>query len=415
MIIYCEECGESIQTEPEPTDGDTSTLNCRRCNETLIVPHDNLGNQRQMQVAMHSGASEPNFPPNDPTKVLVVDDSKFIRKTIRSIFESDDEIEVVGEAANGIEALEKIAEVDPDVVTLDVNMPEMDGIATIKHVMIKSPRPTVMFSTLTSEGATETFDALRYGAVDFLQKPSQSSSKALETQKEEIIRKIKIASAVKLDNLRFLRCKQVKKEAGTGHPQNYKYVFGLGASEGGYAALLKVIPQLEQNLAAAILVVLYAENRHVDAFVNYLDKISAIRVKRAKDGDLIEGRTCYFASEEEYMTLKNEDDNYRLSVHPNPFPERKGVINMLMFSVAETLGRDAGGIILTGCGQDGVEGMGEMVRCGGITMAQDPENCLCKEMVRRVMEKYAIDKVVTDQMLAAEINSFCQQKIDACA
>jgi two-component system chemotaxis response regulator CheB len=414
MILFCEECGEQCTVDTKCSGGE-QRIRCHHCDETLIVTPNPDIQKKTTQAAVALTPPTEKEPANKTLKVLIVDDSKFIRRSIKDLFATDPQLEVIGEAANGKEALEKIAQLNPDVVTLDINMPEMDGIATIKHIMIKSPRPTLMFSTMTSEGATETFDALRYGAVDFLQKPSQSSSKALEIQKKEIIRKIKIASAVKLDNLRFLRCKKNKKENNPQQSQSFKNVFAVGTAEGGYAALLKVIPQLEQELVAVLLVVLYAENRHVDAFVNYLDKISAIRVKRAKDGDLIEGGTCYLASEEEYMTLKKEDDNYRLSVHGIPFPERKGTINMLMFSVAETFGRDAGGIILTGCGQDGIEGMGEIVRSGGITLVQDPENCLCKEMARRVLEQYAIDKVVSDQTLAAEINFLCQQKLNACA
>jgi two-component system chemotaxis response regulator CheB len=140
---------------------------------------------------------------------LIVDDSTVLRKIVREMFSADDQLQVVGEAEHGLKALELIPELKPDVVTLDVNMPVMDGLTTIKHIMIKCPTPVVMFSTLTGQGALETFEALRYGAVDFLQKPSSLLKEDLKSQHELIISRVKNAARAGIDTIRYLRPAQV--------------------------------------------------------------------------------------------------------------------------------------------------------------------------------------------------------------
>jgi two-component system chemotaxis response regulator CheB len=338
--------------------------------------------------------------------VLVVDDSRIIRRIIREILGADPDLQIVGEAENGAEALELIPRLKPDVITLDINMPVMDGLTTLKHIMIKYPRPTLMFSTLTRDGANETFDALRYGAVDFLLKPSNTSVNEVEAQKKEIIEKIKMAADVAMESLRFVRRPMAVTEARTSPPSHMQALIGIGAAEGGYAALLKLIPWLEANLPAAVISMLYAAPQRVDSFVSYLSRHSALAVKRAKTGEMIKSGVCYLASGDEYITFSTDTEGHRMEVHTAPFPERQGSINRLFFSIAEILQDRSAGVILTGRGQDGAEGLGEIKRAGGLSLVQDPQYSLWSEMPRAAIEKAPVDRIISNYGLVQEIKNF---------
>ncbi len=339
----------------------------------------------------------------EPIKLLIVDDSKLMRRVISKIFESDESVKVVGEAANGKEALDMIPELNPNVITMDINMPVMDGLTTLKHVMIKYPRPVVMLSTLTQDGAAVTFDALKYGAVDFIHKPSNSQPSSLEEQCHSIIKKINMAAGVEIRDFKYLRSNPAaKKEEKKETP--CKYICAMGAAEGGYSALLKIIPHLNPELPAAFLVVLYEASRNVDAFARYLDENSSIGVRRAIDGESIEAGSCYLVSGKQYVTLHSFYGEYSLAVNAAPFTTQKGGINMLMFSVAEIMKENGIGIILSGSGDDGTEGLAEIVRTGGLSVVQDTKSCLYKEMAASAMEKCKVNLVIPDSNIAAEIN-----------
>ncbi len=343
---------------------------------------------------------------NDPYKLLIVDDSKLIRRAVSNIFKAQDNFQVVGEAGNGKEALDMLAGLNPDVVTLDINMPVMDGLTTLKHIMIKSPRPTVMLSSLTQEGSTETFDALKYGAIDFIPKPSRTNGDSIGEQELNIVKKIKLAAEVEIESVQYIR--SIPKEISEKRPDGIecKGLIAMGASEGGYGALLKIIPQIIPDLPAALLVVIYADSKHVDAFAGYLDSHSFVKVRRAKDGEGIKGGVCYLCSGEEYVTIHSSDNKYNLQISPSPFAERRGSINMLMFSVAEAMGMRAAGVILSGSGEDGAEGLAEVIRAGGTAIVQVPKTCLYKEMARTAMDRCEADLVISDVKIASAINEF---------
>ena len=181
MILFCEECGTRHDIDSRQIAGNYFQFECTGCSETLVVSlSKNQG--KQAQAAMQSEGT----PLETPLRVLVVDDSRLIRKVLCQIIESDGRKKVVGEAEDGKKALDLLAETQPDVITLDINMPVMDGLTALKHIMIKRPTPTVMISALTTEGALETFDALKYGAIDFLPKPSQVKGADLNAQRENV-------------------------------------------------------------------------------------------------------------------------------------------------------------------------------------------------------------------------------------
>jgi two-component system chemotaxis response regulator CheB len=358
---------------------------------------------------LDSGNIKENKFMNDSYKLLIVDDSKMMRNAIRGIFAADDRIQVAGEAADGEAALEIIPQIDPDVLTMDVNMPVMDGLTTLKHMMIETPKPTVMVSTLTQEGASLTFDALKFGAVDFVSKPSKLNESKLEGQEKTVARKVALAAQVEIEAIRYIRDVPKGESSRPSRQVACDRFIAIGAAEGGYGALLKVVPHLRPELPATYLAVIHAASQHVDAFARYLDDSSSIRVKRAIDGLPVEGGICYLGAGEEYITIQSHNSGLFLQVQPAPFKsmsERRGSINMLMFSAAEVMGNRAVGIVLSGAGNDGAEGMAEIIRSGGKTLIQDPKSCLYKEMAKSALEKCELDGVIPDIRIASAVNNF---------
>lgn len=390
MIIFCEECGTQHEFSEDAIAGKQAILTCEKCHETLTLP---------------CAASSIAGPSAKPLRLLIVDDSRLIRTAVRRLFASDGQVQVVGEAANGREALDLLPQLTPDVITLDITMPEMDGLTTLKHIMIKHPTPTVMFSALTQEGATETFDALRFGAIDFMPKPSQSRGENVAEQERLILQKVKIAAGVETGAIRLLRTSRPQRADHPADGADPEGIVVMGASEGGYGPLLKIIPQLPPDLPAAYLVVHYAEPAHVQAFADYLDANCAIRVKRAANGALLQAGTCYLAAGGEYTTLQRSDAGLGLHVNPSPFPERRGAINMLMLSVSEIMPEQAIGILLSGKGSDGAEGTTEIRRVGGTVIMQEPRTCLFQEMVQATLRTGKADYTCSDLEIASAIKT----------
>ena len=340
----------------------------------------------------------------DPIKLLIIDDSKLIRRVIRKIFESTDHFQIVGEATNGKEGLDMIPELNPDVVTMDINMPVMDGLTALKHIMIKHPRPTVMLSTLTEEGATVTFDALKYGAVDFIHKPSNQHPETMEEQYNTIIKKVTLAASVGIGGFRYLRTKPKQAQDGNRGEISCEHICTMGASQGGYGSLLKIIPQLQPDLPAAFLVVIHDASRHVDAFAHYLNDNSPLNVKRAVDGEAIDAGFCYLVSGKQHVTLHSFYGEYSLAINAAPFTAGKGGISMLMSSLAEVMKAQAVGILLSGSGDDGIEGLAEIQKAGGTVIVQDPKTCLYKDTPTAAIETGKVDLVIPDSDIAGVLN-----------
>lgn len=404
MFLFCEECGERIEIDEEDfSSGKVS--GCRVCGEALIVLDPKKGGGVKMQAAAALEKFRGVRTDDRRIKVLIVDDSKFFRRVVRQILGSSPSIDIVGEAGDGSEALEMVAKAKPDVVTLDVNMPVMSGLTALKHLMIKSPTPTVMFSSLTHEGASETFDALRYGAIDFITKPSRLGQEEIEAQQYTVIRKIKMAANVEIDKVKLVRTAAPAERRDCDQVYDADGLIIMGASEGGYGCFLKIATQLNSNLPSALIGVIYAEPQHVDSFVNYLDGQSQIRVKRAKDGLVLEGGTLYFVCGTEYATVQLRDKKPVFVIHPALFPTCKGAIDMLMFSSAELMHEKTIGVVLTGSGLDGAEGVQEIHRLGGTALVQSPKTCLVKEMPLTAIGKCSASRVVSDSHIAAEINN----------
>jgi len=378
---------------------------CRRQDEDLTT-------LSQVETVLEEDEDKPASDIEDTrTRVLIVDDSAMMRKALAKIFDEEDFL-IVGNAANGMEALDLIPSVQPDVITLDVNMPVMDGISALKRIMLQFPLPAVMVSAMTQDGATITFDALRYGAVDFIPKPSQLDEDDQEKQINLIREKVQLASKVAINSVRYIRTGLQEKQNDQIHSK-LENVTCMVAGEGGYGALLKIIPQLTPDLPSAFLVVLYAAPEHVDAFASYLDQHSKITVKRAINGEKLEGGVCYLVSGKEYATIESADNGLSLQVTPSSFPNRRGASDILMISLAEKLGAGALGIVLSGASTDGSDGLSELLHTGGGALIQSPETCLLKEMPEAAIVKCDKALIVADDEMASEIARIIRSRVES--
>ncbi len=232
-------------------------------------------------------------------RVLVVDDSVFMGMQIARILNEADDLEVVGRARDGVEALKRLDELEPDVITLDVEMPEMDGITALKHIMVKHPLPAIMVSSATTEGARTTFDALRFGAIDVVAKPSRLDSESLEAQKVALITKVRRAAAIWTGSARY------RKPAATSAalarvqgplPDETTRFIGIGAGAGCFYSLLRVMPELSSHFQDVIIAVLSVPTRQAEAFVSYLAECSSIPVRDVWEVNVLEKGTCYVCS-----------------------------------------------------------------------------------------------------------------------
>lgn len=356
------------------------------------------------QMVPECGA--PNLPER-PISVLIVDDSALLRKIVKEMFAGDEQLQVVGEAEHGLKALELIPELKPDVVTLDVNMPVMDGLTTIKHIMIKCPTPVVMFSTLTGQGSLETFEALRYGAIDFLQKPSSLLKEDLKSQHELIISRVKNAARAGIDTIRYLRPAQATHQKTDVGQRDCERVFAIGSSYGGYGSLLGLIPEIKPDVPAAFVSVLYAAAPHVDAFATYLDQHSMLSVRRAVDGAPLYAGTCYLASAFEQVSIKHESDQLSLLVQSQAAANPGQACDTLMTGLSGVLNERASGILLSGIGDDGIAGIGAILKGGGNAIVQEPKTCLCSDTATLTAKQYGVPAVLPGIIMAEAIRTHC--------
>lgn len=381
--------------------------------------------------------------------VLVVDDSNVFRRVLREIFEKNSNIRVVGEAVNGIQALEMLLKVKPDVIIMDLEMPLMDGLTALQHLMIHKPIPTIIFSSLTKEGSVRCFDAMKYGAVDFVCKDFIFQGNDISDYDQIIIQKVVRASKVTVRSVESLFNQDlesiVNQEAGPA-PQkqvlfcedcgaqvcfdpssdsktvvcdncgdiidisffeSYRrnnFVTVIGAGEGGYRNLLNFIPRITAELNGAIIVVLYGDYEHVGVFTEYLDSITDLKVQRIKDGISIEGGNCYIASGDEYLFLKPFSAHYIIRSTRKKIPGHKP-LDMAMNSIATIFRNKVAGIIVSGSEIDGELGVRAIHNNGGKILVLNPNDCFCKSAVENIMKKCTVDEIVPESDLSEKIKS----------
>jgi len=321
--------------------------------------------------------------------VLVVDDSALVRQMLTHLLDNDPEIKVVGSAADPYVARDKIKQLNPDVVTLDVEMPRMDGLEFLEKIMTLRPMPVVMVSSLTQQGADATIRALELGAVDFVAKPTADLAVGLEEQAAELVSKVKAAARATV-RPRTARPAATTPVKAHGYLSTEK-IFAIGASTGGVEALREVLAELPPD-SPATLVTQHMPGGFTTSFANRLDGICAVSVREAADGDRALPGHVYIAPGEKHLELARSGANYicRLTDGP-PVSGHKPSVDVLFRSVADKAAKNAVGIILTGMGRDGAAGMLELRQAGARTIGQDEKSCTVYGMPRAAMEAGAVE------------------------
>ncbi|KAA3648420.1 MAG: chemotaxis response regulator protein-glutamate methylesterase [Chloroflexi bacterium] len=315
-------------------------------------------------------------------RVLVVDDSAFLRHMLESRLNEFDDIEVVGKAVNGREALAHLAELDPDVVTLDVEMPKMNGLEALKAIMAKTPKPVVMVSSTTTEGAANTIQALTIGAVDFIAKPEKLAN--VSGILDELAEKIRAASKSRINKLtRRPALKPVVKSKNVDK-RPAQHVIVIGSSTGGPRALSAVLPAIPADIPAAVLIVQHMPPNFTAQLAQRLDKMSHLYIKEAEEGDtLLEGHAL-LAPGDFHMEL-DTSRQVQLGKGPNVHGVRPSV-DVTMLSVVAHFQSQVLGAVLTGMGRDGCTGTSAIIEAGGWAMAQDEDTSVVWGMPRSVIE-----------------------------
>jgi two-component system chemotaxis response regulator CheB len=340
-------------------------------------------------------------------KVLIVDDSAFMRNTLSSMISSDHEIQVVGIARDGIEAVEKVVSLNPDIVTLDIEMPRMDGIEALKLIMEKHPVPVLMVSSLTTEGARVTLDALDMGAVDFIPKNLSDLSINIIKIKEILIDKIKKIGKKGLvrtpRRTTFQPLKMPEKAAYAAHRR--VNIIAIGSSTGGPKALQNIITLIPKDFPVPIVISQHMPPAFTGPFAERLNNLSAIQVKEAENGEPIHKGVAYIAPGRGHMSVvrkKLTETVISVSEDRGEYIYRPS-IDVLMLSVVENFSGHVLGVILTGLGNDGTKGMKEIKNKGGRTIAESEKTCVVYGMPRSVVEAGLADKVVPLDEIAGEI------------
>lgn len=338
------------------------------------------------------------------TKVLVVDDATFMVKAVSEILESDPSVTVVGTAKNGLEGLEKVKELKPDVITLDMDMPVMDGIRAIRHIMIEAPVPIVVLSSLYNDGSI-TFEALRLGVVDFVPKPSGAVSRDIHTAGQRIIDRIKIATAVNIDNIRRVRLPDVDADQSLSEKygfQHLDYVLAIGTTLTGPNTFIRLLSNLSPQLPAATVIVMDIAPQILESFVKKFDDHIHWKVEVAKDSAVLEQGTCYIASNEFSVTFQANDKDEVLLKVGDKVDEP---LNMLFSSAAEVFKENTVGVLLTGIGDDGTVGFSKIKENSGTTIAQSTNTCVYPNLTQHAIDGGTVDIIAEENDIASKIEA----------
>lgn len=334
-------------------------------------------------------------------RVLVVDDSIFMRRMISDIIVEDGRFDVIDTAKNGVEAVEKARKLRPDVITLDIEMPEMNGLQALERIMTEQPTPVVMLSSLTEEGAKETISALELGAVDFVRKPSGSISLDLYKVKALLIDKLLIAAQTKA--MRFVPRKPspfiwskppiaspAAKVNRSDAPATAKIdrIVAIGTSTGGPRALQQVITELPSSFPAPVLIVQHMPPNFTKSLAQRLDATSRIRVLEAEDGDVLCNGTAYIAPGGWHMTVRKDDGSYKIRLSKEePRSGHRPSVDVLFESLLPFNELRRHIVIMTGMGSDGAKGMLALRQAGASsTIAESSETCVVYGMPRAAVE-----------------------------
>jgi two-component system chemotaxis response regulator CheB len=341
-------------------------------------------------------------------RVLVVDDSALMRKLIPQMLETDPAIEVVGTAMDGTFCMKKIEELQPNVVTLDLQMPGMNGIDTLKEIMRRHPLPVIVVSSHSIEGASVTMKALGLGAFDFVTKP-QDASANMSAAAEELIAKIKAAADCKVVRPGTFQTQSPPEKISAARLASPpSKVVAIGISTGGPQALEFLLAQLPPDFPGTIVVVQHMPDGFTDMFARRLDEVCSLRVKEAQSGDLLQAGRVLICPGSRHMKVKRLtlgdivvlSDDARVNGH-------RPSVDVLFQSVADEFGSMAVAALMTGMGDDGAEGLGLVKKAGGMTIAQNEESCVVFGMPKAAIERGYATRVVGLDVLASTLQALC--------
>jgi two-component system chemotaxis response regulator CheB len=349
---------------------------------------------------------------SDPVRVLVVDDSALMRKMIPQIIERDEGIQVVGTAMDGEFAIKKMDELKPDVVTLDLDMPRMDGMETLRLIVRNHKVPVIVVSAHTTQGASATFKALASGAFDFVAKPKDAASAHMEDISKELIGKIKVAAqsgVPQASNPASILSEPRRAAKPSAKPKRAaSKVVAIGISTGGPNALQYVLSQLPGDFPGSIVVVQHMPEGFTELFARRLDECCAIDVKEAQSGDLIIAGRALICPGNRHMKVKRMplgdiivlSDDDRVNGH-------RPSVDVLFRSVAQEFGNNSLAVIMTGMGEDGAEGMAAIKKAGGMTVAQSEDSCVVFGMPKAAIERGHAIRVVPLDAMANTLQAQC--------
>lgn len=347
-------------------------------------------------------------------RVLVIDDSVLIRKILTEILNSSPDIEVIGAAADPLIAREMIKQLNPDVLTLDIEMPNMDGITFLRNLMRLRPTPVVMISTLTKKGAEVTLEALALGAVDFIAKPKVDVISTLSSYADEIINKVKMAARANVRNIenRTVKIREpekiiktaglasdpIKKHAAAGNK-----IIALGASTGGTEAIKTVVKDLPAD-TPPIVITQHLPAAFSESFVRHIDLITAMTATIPGHGQIVEGGHIYLAPGDKHMMVVKEGGHYVIRLNDDePVNRHKPAVDVMFHSVARSAGANAVAVLLTGMGSDGAAGMKEMHDAGAKTVIQDERTSIVWGMPGAAYKLGCTDYVVPLDDVASKV------------
>ncbi len=334
-----------------------------------------------------------------PIKILIVDDSLVVRKALTEVFSVDEELEVIGEAIDPYMAAQELRKMAPDVITLDIEMPKMDGITFLKKLMSQHPIPVVVISTLTEKGTTEALKALEYGAVEVLAKPKINTGGRLMDQGEDLRRIVKSAAKANLKRLVISKLIsggfQTNKEKSAIPKQLSETVVAMGASTGGTTALKIVLKGLS-SFSPGVIVVQHMPEMFTKQFADRLNAECEINVKEAKDGDRVYAGHALIAPGNKHMMLRGSSFNFYVQVMDGPkVNHHRPSIDVLFKSVARYARDRSVGVLMTGMGKDGAAGMFEMKTAGAHTIAQNESTSVVFGMPKEAIKIGAAEEVVS--------------------
>ena len=339
--------------------------------------------------------------------VLVIDDSALIRKLLTEIINTRPDMEVIGAAPDPIVAREMIRTLNPDVLTLDVEMPKMDGLEFLEKLMRLRPMPVVMVSTLTERGSEVTFRALELGAVDFVAKPKMDIRNGLEAYTDEITGKIRAASTARIHRL-----EPVASNSGVNgnivqmprhHGISTEKLIIIGASTGGTEAIKDVLIHLPPD-CPGILIAQHMPEGFTRSFAERLDRLCRIRVTEAEGGERVLPGHAYIAPGHSHLLLRKSGANYMTELsQADPVNRHRPSVDVLFQSAAHCAGKNAVGVILTGMGKDGAAGMLDMHHAGAYNLAQDETSCVVFGMPKEAITLGAVDEIVPLQDMARRV------------